>query len=162
MTVTLITCVTDTAGMGPGHSCIDVNGTIYSFETDAAGRGAGVWVQIARAKYLARNAHRPLISQKLSSAVSDGKVMTHILGSVAGDQSQGASANQAANAIEKGTSSTFNTWGAEAPCDVYDLARARGIVAGVSAMWPGKATLPATVRALIMAVLKDLDADRLV
>ena len=42
MTVSLVTCVTNAGGMGPGHSCIDINGTIYSFEgLDYGGNNSG-------------------------------------------------------------------------------------------------------------------------
>ena len=136
MTVSLVTCVTNAGGMGPGHSCLDINGTIYSFEGIDYGGNKSGWIQVARTKYLGKNTHRPVIYQTLTSAVSEGRVLRYILASIADDDDyvgSGVCSSQAANAIEAGYAASFNTWGVDTPYDIYDLAQKKRIVTSAAA-----------------------------
>lgn len=156
MTVSLVTCVTNAGGMGPGHSCIDINGTIYSFQGLDYGGNNSAWVQSARSKYLGENAHRPVIFQRLSSAVADGKVLLYILASIADDDdyaTSGVCSSQAANAIEAGYASNFNTWGLDTPYDIYDLAKKKNMVSSESFHWSGESSCNFMVRGSITATL---------
>ncbi len=163
MTVSLVTCVTNAGGLGPGHSCIDINGTVYSFQGIDYGGNKSAWVQFARSKYLARNAHRPVIFQKLTSAVADGKVQRYILASIADDDdyaTSGVCSSQAANAIESGIPGTFNTWGVDTPYDIYDLAKKKRIVSAESFHWPGESGCNFMVRGSIKATLVYMGAGK--
>ncbi len=105
MPVSLVTCVSNKGGLGPGHSCIDIDGKIFTFQgIDWGGDNSG-WEQVARDRYLAKNAHRPVILQELTPAVHAGKVLDYILESIADDDDylgSGVCSSQAASAIEAG------------------------------------------------------------
>ena len=142
MTVSLITCVTNGGGLGPGHSCVDVNGTIYTFEAirDWGSNNSG-WVQFTRRNYMSQNTHRPVITQRFSSCVSTGQVLNYIQASITGDDdylTSGVCSSQAANAIEAGYQGTFNSWGIDTPVDIYQLAKSQRMVAHESMEWPGE------------------------
>jgi len=143
--VTLITCVTNAAGIGPGHSALAINGTVYSFQ-DASNYGSSGsgWLVIGLKKYLGQNEHRPVILQELTSAISVGKVLQYINKSRADDDDYGSSgvcSSQAASAIESGYASSFNTWGIDKPYEIYQLAKKKGIVKKETMTWPGKNTI---------------------
>lgn len=159
MPVHLVTCVTNFNGIGPGHSCLEINGMIHSFEAvkGAWGNsGQSGWIQIGAAKYYADNAHRPVIKQLLNGRVSEGKVLGYILNSAAADDdylSSGVCSSQAASAIEAGFQGSFNTMGIDTPYDIYVMANNKGIVGTESMAWPGKNKILLEHRLRIEAVL---------
>ncbi|MGG7567056.1 hypothetical protein ACQ5SO_12955 [Rhodovulum sp. DZ06] len=163
MPVSLLTCVTNGGGMGPGHSCIDVNGTVYTFQDIDWGGNASGWLQFSLKKYLARNVHRPVIVQKMNSVVSDGKVLKYILGSITNDDDylgSGVCSSQAANAIESGYHGSFNTWGVDTPYDIYKLAKKKRMVASEAMHWPGEKDCNFFVKNSIKATLMYMGAGK--
>ena len=162
MAVSLLTCVTNGMGLGPGHSCVQVHDTVFSFQ-DAGnwGSNGSGWMQFSRTKYLARNKHRPVITQRLTSAVSDGKVLAYINASITGDDdylTSGVCSSQAANAIEAGIQGSFNTWGIDTPNDIYALAKQKRMVAHEAMDWPGEDDCNFFVRNAIKVALVSMGA----
>lgn len=156
MPVSLLTCVTNAGGMGPGHSCIEVNGTVFSFQNPDYGEDNSGWLQFSRTDYLRRNRHRPVITQVLNSQVSDGLTLRYINASITDDDdylSSGVCSSQAANAIGAGSGERFNTPGIDTPYDIYNLAKTKRYVLTEQMDWPGETDCNPFVRASIKATL---------
>jgi len=156
MTVSLITCVTNAAGMGPGHSCLDIDGTVYTFEGIDYGGDASAWRTFPLSTYLSNNEHRPVIIQTLIGAVNTAKALKYISTSTADDDdyaSSGVCSSQAANAIQAAWGQDFNTWGVDKPYEIYDLAKTKGLVNRERMYWPGEDDLNIVVRTRIRGVL---------
>ena len=158
MPVSLVTCVSNKGGLGPGHSCIDIDGKIFTFQgIDWGGDNSG-WEQVARDKYLAKNAHRPVILQELTPAVHAGKVLDYILESIADDDDylgSGVCSSQAASAIEAGYEGAFDPVGLDMPYVLYRLAKSKRIVARESRHWD-ESRCNFMVKALIKGQLSGL------
>lgn len=150
MPVTLITCVTNAGGVGPGHSAIAINGTVYSFEQAGdIGSGSSGWLVVSLNRYLSMNTHRPVILQELTDQVSEGKALKYITQSISEDDDylgSGVCSSQAASAIDAAYSGDFNTWGVDKPYEIYQLAKELGIVANERMTWPDKDSLSGAVR----------------
>ena len=149
MPVTLLTCVTNAGGVGPGHSAIVIEDTVYSFEAADYGGNASGWLVISKTKYLANNEHRPVFLQELTSEVDPGKALQYIVQSISNDDDYGGSgvcSSQAASAIDAAYAGDFNTWGVDKPYEIYQLAKELGIVAKEEMVWPGKDSLSGPVR----------------
>ena len=160
MTVSLVTCVTNAAGMGPGHSCIDISGTVHTFENQSGGWFNGSssgWLSMSRKSYLDKNKHRPVILQTLITAVDSGKAHNYIAKSKKDDEDYGSSgvcSSQAAATIEAAWGKDFNTVGVDKPYEIYDLAKTKKLVVSEVMHWPGKANCNLLVRTRIEALLK--------
>ncbi|MBT0958319.1 hypothetical protein IV417_13075 [Alphaproteobacteria bacterium KMM 3653] len=160
MSVSLITCVTNAGGVGPGHSCLDISGTVYTFEGIDYGGDASAWRTFSLLNYLQQNEHRPVIVQRLIGAVDTAKALKYISSSTANDDDYGGSgvcSSQAASAIEAAWGNDFNTFGVDKPYEIYDLAKTKGIVHSSNMYWPGEANLNILVRTRIKAVLALID-----
>lgn len=162
MSVALLTCVTNFGGVGPGHSCLSINGTVYTFENQG-GIGDGSvsgWRIVGHASYMRENTHRPVIVQTLKGAVNASKTLQYIVRSIRRDDDYGGSgvcSSQAASAIEAGWGQTFNTLGLDKPYDIYDLAKSKGLVHTERMYWPGEDDCNFMVRTAIKMVLKEIE-----
>lgn len=154
--VTLVTCVSNGGGIGPGHSAIAIDGTLYTFEELNYGGNSSAWVTFPVSSYLANNTHRPVILQRLTSAVNATQSLTYIQNSINNDDDyvgSGVCSSQAASAIEAGYSGEFNTVGIDKPYEIYQLAKEKSIVASEVMHWPGKSNCNWFVRTRIEGLL---------
>ena len=160
MAVSLVTCVTNGGGIGPGHSCIDINNTIYTFEGIDYGGDASAWRKFSRVQYLKNNEHRPVIIQELIGAVDQSLALKYIQNSTAADDdyaSSGVCSSQAASVIEEAWGNDFDTWGVDKPYEIFDLAKEKRIVKSESRYWPGESKLNPIVRTRIKGILLLID-----
>jgi hypothetical protein len=152
----LITCVSNGGGVGPGHSAIAIDNTVYTFEAINYGKSGSAWKTIPLATYLASNTHRPVILQRLSAAVDAKKTLAYIKKSTAADDDyigSGVCSSQAAWAIEAGWGKKFDTLGADKPYEIYQLAKDKRIVSTEVMKWPGKNKCNWFVRTRIQGLL---------
>jgi len=159
--VQLVTCVTNAGGIGPGHSAIAYNNTVYSFEQLDYGKSGSGWLVIGLTKYINNNKHRPVILQELTSAVSAAKVLKYIQSSMRNDDDyigSGVCSSQAAAAIDAAYSGTFNTIGVDKPYEIYQLAKDKGIVKSETMHWAGEGDCNWFVRNRIKGILAQLKA----
>ena len=140
--VTILTCVTNGAGCGPGHTAIVLDETVYSFENTgdwfSSGAGASGWITAKLDDYLKKNEKRPVLLQELSEKVKPGPVEDFIKKSIADDDdylSSGVCSSLVASAVDAGFTGSFNPWGVDTPWKVYHLARQKGIVATEKGVW---------------------------
>ena len=162
MPVTLLTLVSNHNGYGPGHSAVAIDGTVYSFEDigNIGSDGSG-WISMSLAKYLKKNAFRPVILQQLTSAVDPGKALQFINNSIANDDDylgSGVCSSGAAGAIEAGYGKSVNTLGVDRPYEIYQLVKKLGIVASERTEWADKATIDAGARERCQSLLDQLAA----
>ncbi len=161
MTVSLVTCVTNGGGIGPGHSCLDIDGTIYTFEGLDYGGNRSAWRTFPRSAYLKSNQHRPVYIQELVGSVNTQKALSYIRTSTKNDDdyaTSGVCSSQAASAIEHAWGQSFDTWGIDKPYEIFDLARTKRIVRKETMYWPGRGKLNIVVRTRIDAILKLINA----
>jgi hypothetical protein len=155
--VNLVTCVTNAGGIGPGHSAIAYNNTIYSFEDINYGKTGSAWIVIGLNAYIRKNSQRPVILQELTSTVNSRNVINYIQKSIANDDDfigSGVCSSQAAAAIEAGYAGKFNTFGVDKPYEIYQLAKSKGIVKTETMHWAGQANCNWFVRTRIQGLLK--------
>lgn len=140
----LITVITNSGGMGPGHSAIAINQTVYSVELGNINPNKSAWLVIALERYKSHVNNRPLIYQNLNSKVSMSRTMDYIRKSDQRDDdyfTNGVCSSQAGSAIEAGLGpgNTFNAqWGFDSPFSIFELAYQREIVASTHFEWPGE------------------------
>lgn len=158
--VSILTCVSNWRGSGPGHTALVIGPTVYSFEN------AGDWFAVTERSgwqvfgvksYLKDNEHRPVILQELTSRVDAGKAFGYIVRSMAGDDDyigSGVCSSQVSNAIDAAWNGSFNPAGVDTPHKVYTLANRSGIVADISWTWPGRDALPAKMRDDLMVRMR--------
>ena len=160
--LTILTCVTNLNGSGPGHTAIAVDNTVYSFENTGdwfsfGGNNASGWITADLDAYLKKNAHRPVILQTLNEKVKPDPVLGFIRGSMASDDdylSSGVCSSLVSSAINAGLTGGFNPSGVDTPWKVYNLARAKGIVADEQGVWPGAGSVTVLTWASIVNKLK--------
>ena len=140
--LTILTCVTNGAGCGPGHTAIVLDDTVYSFENTgdwfSSGAGASGWITAKLDAYLKKNEKRPVLLQELSEKVKPGPVEAYIKKSIADDDdylSSGVCSSLVASAVNAGFTAGFNPFGVDTPWSVYHLAKKKGIVANERAVW---------------------------
>ena len=141
--VTILTCVTNGAGCGPGHTAIVLDDTVYSFENvgdwfSKGGNNASGWVTAKMADYLKKNEARPVLLQELSEKVRPQPVEDYIKKSIASDDdylSSGVCSSLVASAVNAGFTAGFNPFGVDTPRNVYHLAKQKGIVASERGIW---------------------------
>lgn len=147
MTVSILTCVSNFGlGRGPGHSCLLVSGTVFSFENMLGNlpTGASGWNSFNEAEYLEMNSERPVFIQKLYGIVDEGKVLEYISQSIVQDDKYGPAgvcSSQTASAIEYAWGKSFDPTGIDKPYAVYLLAKAKRLVEKETLHWPGKYNL---------------------
>jgi hypothetical protein len=159
--VTLVTCVSNGGGVGPGHSAIAIDSTIYTFQELNYGSNGSAWITTPLSTYLSSNTHRPVIQQRLSSAVDGSLSLAYIRDSIANDDDyigSGVCSSQAASAIEAGYSGEFNTVGIDKPYEIYQLAKEKRIVSSEVMRWPGRDNCNWFVRTRIDGLLVMLNA----
>ena len=148
MSVSIITCVTNFgSGMGAGHSCLAVSGTVFTFENILGfiPGGASGWNSFSLPKYLEMNRDRPVFIQKLYGIVKPGMVLDYISTSISRDDLYGFSgvcSSQTANAIQYAWGKNFDPSGIDSPYAVYLLAKGKRLVEEETFHWPGKENLP--------------------
>ena len=141
--LTILTCVTNGAGCGPGHTAIVIDDLVYSFENagdwfSKGGNNASGWITAKLADYLKKNEKRPVLLQELNEKVRPGPVEAYIKKSIAEDDdylSSGVCSSLVASAINAGYSAGFNPFGVDTPWKVYHHAKQKGIVAGERGIW---------------------------
>jgi len=119
--------------VGPGHSAISVDHTVFSFEVTAGWADArSGWRIIGRSEYLNLNRSRPVIVQDLKSGqVNADHVLRYLLASDSNDDDyigSGVCSSQVSNAIDAGTTVRFDPFGLDHPATVFHLARKLGLV----------------------------------
>ena len=166
-TASILTCVTNAGGVGPGHTAISIGDTVYTFEnwkdwfSKATDEKSG-WLEFPFGKYLEANAHRPVIIQELTSKVNSQKARKYIQSSKASDAdylSSGVCSSLVANAVNAAWSGWFDPIGVDTPYKVYHLAKITGIVVKTKLSWQGREKLSLVIRGLIeVKLIKDYDA----
>jgi hypothetical protein len=131
----LLTCITNAGGLGPGHSCLAIDGYVYTFERVGGAwlRPDSGWLQIRTKDYLDRNAHRPVVVQELDPARTDATAIhDYITLSDAEDAdylSSGLCSQQAAKALSAGLGVSVDPWGLDSPYRIYSFVKHSGCVA---------------------------------
>jgi hypothetical protein len=157
--VVVVTCVTNAAGMGPGHSAVAVGTLLYTFEAlDYGGSGSG-WKTLDRDSYFASNTHRPLLLQTLSmTAICPHLVAEYVNQSIANDDDyigSGVCSTQAARALDYAMPSiVFEPRGFDTPYGVYQCARRLQLVVSESYLWTGRQALDRSVRMRVVDKLR--------
>ncbi|QQS12526.1 MAG: hypothetical protein IPK81_24170 [Rhodospirillales bacterium] len=131
----LLTCVTNLGGIGPGHSAIVLDSTVYTFENVRGSwfvSGSSGWREVSAAAYFAENVHRPVVVQELDAgAVDASAIHAYIVESDLGDAdylSSGVCSQQAINAISAGVKGGIGVWGPNFPWEVYKAVQSSGLV----------------------------------
>jgi hypothetical protein len=132
----LLTCVSNFAGVGPGHSAVVVDGYVYTFERVVGAwrvSNRSGWVQIRTKNYLDQNRHRPVVVQEFSPGkVRAGAIRAFIAQSDAADDdylSSGVCSQLAAEAIGAGILGTVDPNGPNIPYTIYRYVKRTGCVA---------------------------------
>lgn len=134
----IITCVTNAGGVGPGHTALWIDNTIYSFERMLSANG---WLVQTFSTYINndQNKNRPVIAQTLNSNVNAQAVLDAVRAEAdewfeqySGSNvcSQRASAN-----LDAGASAGFNPRGYDTPFGVYWHAWNRHYVGSERCVW---------------------------
>lgn len=141
----LLTCVTNVAGVGPGHSALALDGYVYTFERVSGAwlvPGGSAWLQIPVRDYLAANTHRPVIVQELDVARADATAMReYIVESDLADADYGSSgvcSQQAASALSAGLDLQVNPIGLNSPYRIYRHLKHTGAVSRSYHTFPGR------------------------
>ena len=140
----LLTCVTNSNGIGPGHSAVVVDDYVYTFEQVAGAwlvPGRSGWLQIKTVDYLNINTWRPIVVQELDPARTDATAIhTYITVSDSEDADYGWSgvcSHLAAEAISAGLDRRINPVGLNAPAPVYTAVKNSGSVSASYYTFPG-------------------------
>jgi hypothetical protein len=170
--LTILTCVTNAGGIGPGHCALAVDDLVYSFENigDWSSRGdSSAWITVDLEEFLKHNEFRPVIMQTLNTKVNSAKAERYLIASMNADDdyiSSGVCSSQVSNAINSGMIRKFDPPGIDTPKSVYNLARKMGIVDSENAVWTGTASMPVNQWDSIKRILKHdyphvkIDTDR--
>lgn len=143
--VTIMTFVTNGGGVGPGHSAIAFDDTVYSFEAvgDWFNSQSG-WITVNYDDYVEKNAWRPIILQTLSPKVSPKKARAYIQKSMLNDDdylSSGVCSSQVAAAVDAGTTVPFDPDGIDTPNRLYGKARRAGLVLAENIIWEDQTSM---------------------
>jgi len=154
--VGIITYVTNSNGVGPGHTALWVDGTCYSFEQMAKGNG---WLVLGVDSYVNRaiNLGRPLVYYKLNGLVSPNSVEEYLLDDSAGlwpVYGPNVCSQRASLALNAGTFGGFNPYGYDTPFGVYWCAWRRNIVSEWWAVWKKPSLQSASAQQRIYAKLE--------
>ena len=143
--LTIMTFVTNGNGVGPGHSAIAFDDTVYSFEAwgDWFNSHSG-WITLNYDDYVATNAWRPIILQTLSTKVNPPKSRSYIQRSMAADDDYGPSgvcSSQVASAVDAGLTFSFDPDGIDTPYGLYWKARRAGLVLAENIIWEDQTSM---------------------
>ncbi len=134
----ILTCVTNAGGVGPGHTALWVDNTVYSFERMLSANG---WLVQNFSTYVNndQNKNRPVIAQTLNSGVTAQTVLDSLRAEAdewfeqySGSNvcSQRASAN-----LDTGASNGFDPKGYDTPFGVYWHAWNKSYVGSERCVW---------------------------
>jgi hypothetical protein len=175
--VRILTCVTNGQGIGPGHTAIAVENTVYSFENMVDNlslllRNSG-WKTFGYASYIAANSFRPVLIQTLNASCVPEYVEEFVAKSKKRDDDYGTSgvcSTLASKAINYALpeSIVFDPKGIDTPFGVYHCARRLGIVRSEEYIWADSKTVRVltwagivnTLRSDYPAAYKALDLSR--
>lgn len=150
MVVRIMTFVTNGGGVGPGHSAVTVDGSVYTFEETVAGwfSATSGWKKLKYDDYLASNKHRPVLVQYLSSKAVGDRVTAYVNASIARDDdygslSAGVCSTQVSKAVDNSLPADiiFDPKGFDTPFGVYHCARRLQLVTKEEYFWPGQADM---------------------
>ncbi len=150
----ILTCVTNAGGVGPGHTALWVDNTVYSFEQMTSFNG---WLVQAATTYLNndQNKNRPVIAQTLNSRVNAQKVLTALQDEAAEwfeRYSAGNVCSQRASAnLDAGASKGFNPRGFDTPYGVYWHAWNKEYVGSERCVWQDRSGQFASKRDKLLA-----------
>jgi hypothetical protein len=161
--VRILTCVTNGQGIGPGHTALAVENTVYSFEnmadifsiiTESSG-----WKTFNYPGYLKQNSFRPVLIQKLSIKCNPDYLLQYIDKSTKRDDDYGSSgvcSTLASKAINYALPEEiiFDPKGIDTPFGVYHCARRLGLVLAEQYLWPDCKTVNHLAWASIANTLK--------
>lgn len=162
MQVRILTFVTNFDGVGPGHSAVAVENTVYTFEDVGSGwlqPGSG-WKILDYNAYKSANTHRPILAQTITQA-NPQLIIDYVNKSIANDEDyigSGVCSTQVSKAVNyalpKGVD--FDPKGFDTPFGVYYCARRLSIVASEEYTWADRKKLLVRVWANIV---NKLDSD---
>jgi len=138
----IITCVTNAGGVGPGHTALWIDNTIYSFEQMTS---ANAWLVQSFSTYINNdtNKGRPVIAQTLNSNVNAQTVLDSVRAEAAEWFEQYSATNvcsmRASANLDAGASSGFDPSGFDTPYKVYWLAWNKHYVGSERCVWQNRA-----------------------
>ena len=159
--VRLMTFVTNFSGLGPGHTAVAVDSTVYTFEDVGGGwlqPGSG-WKKLDFTTYVKANEHRPLLLQTLSHVVADD-IPEYVDMSIAKDDDyvgSGVCSTQVSRAINYALPAKiiFEPKGVDTPYGVFYCARRLQLVTKEEYFWPGRSKLSNKVWTNIVTKLQE-------
>ena len=159
MEVKTLTCVTNGAGIGPGHSAVMVGTTVYTFEDQGGWFNSGSgWLTLQYASYMSDNEHRPVLLQTIQLAYAPS-VTEYVNTSIANDDDYGGSgvcSQQVAMALDFALGDIdFDPRSFDTPFGVYHCGRRLGLTSNEEYFWPGKGSLSEAVRNRIVSKLSE-------
>ncbi len=134
----IITCVTNAGGVGPGHTAIWIDNTIYSFERMTALNG---WLVQPFSTYINndQNKSRPVIAQTLNSRVSAQTVLDTVRAEVdewfEGYSGSNVCSQRGSTVLDSGASNGFDPRGYDTPYGVYWHAWNKEYVGSERCVW---------------------------
>lgn len=143
MQVRILTFVTNFDGVGPGHSAVAVDNTVYTFEDVGNGwlqPGSG-WKILDYDTYLKANSHRPVLAQTITQS-NASLVTEYVKKSIANDDDylglgSGVCSTQVSKAVNYSLPHgvDFDPKGFDTPFGVYWCARRLRIVVSEDYTW---------------------------
>ncbi|HJQ57200.1 MAG TPA: hypothetical protein VJ890_09855 [Vineibacter sp.] len=128
----LLTCITNGAGRGPGHSAIVVDDHVFTFEIAVGGRPASStsdWLVYKTQDYLKLNTWRPVVLMELRAGMTNATaIYQYITRSEARFGRDGLCSHLAAEAISDGLGWNINPSGLNTPYKVATLVKNSGAV----------------------------------
>jgi hypothetical protein len=161
--VRILTLVTNGQGIGPGHTAIAVENTVYSFEnigdifsiiTESSG-----WKTFSYGTYLKQNSFRPVLIQTLNQSCNADYLEEYVEKSRKRDDDylgSGVCSTLASKAINYALpeSIIFDPKGVDTPFGVYHCARRLGLVASEQYVWADCKTVTVLTWASIVNTLR--------
>jgi hypothetical protein len=161
--VRILTCVTNGQGIGPGHTALAVENTVYSFENIAdifsiITENSG-WKTFGYSAYMKQNSFRPVLIQKLTIKCNPDYLLEYIDKSIKRDDDYGSSgvcSTLASKAINYALPEeiVFDPKGIDTPFGVYHCARRLGLVLGETYEWPDCKTVRVLTWASIVNTMR--------
>lgn len=127
----VLTCVTNDGRVGPGHTAIVLDSTVYSFEGLTTNSKQSSWKVIPVKRYLASNTHRPVVVQELKKTMDPAAVYQFIYKD---DQSgadygvNGLCSQRAALALSAASTLVVDPVGMNTPYNLYSFLETMGVV----------------------------------
>ncbi len=134
----ILTCVTNAGGVGPGHTALWVDNTVYSFERMFSANG---WLVQNFSTYVNndQNKNRPVIAQTLNSRVNAQTVLNSLRAEADEWFEQYSGSNvcsmRASANLDTGASAGFDPRGYDTPYGVYWHAWNKEYVGSERCVW---------------------------